>query len=113
MQSTILLYECPPLRARMTSQQCDANRTRAASPCARRRLHKSRDEDARPERKECAQCQGVLWWAKHTGRGPKTLCSTAVQRGIAEKEALRKRLAGVPLLLSRRAEFPEEIARAI
>ena len=112
MESVIELYECPPLRARMTAAQCACNRARAEGPHMRRRLHKALAESSRPARSECAKCPGVLWWAKHTGQGPKTLYAEEVARGIAVKEEQRRRLAGVPLhpVASRRAEYADEIA---
>jgi len=112
MESVIELYECPPLRARMTAAQCDCNRARAGGPQTRRRLHKALAESARPARSECAKCPGVLWWAQHTGHAPKKLHAEEVARGIAVKEEQRRRLAGVPLLqvAPRRSEYADEIA---
>ena len=111
MDSTIELYECPPLRARMTSQQCACNRARAAAPLARRRLHKALDDVSRPGRRECAKCPGVLWWAQQTGHGPTTLHTDEIARGIALKEEQRRRLACVPLQIApRRSEYSDEIA---
>lgn len=111
MEPTFELYDCPPLRARMTSEHCSANRARALAPCARRRLHKALDDDARPGRKECANCPGVLFFAKQTGRGPHMRHPEEIARGLAFKEEQRRRLAGVPLeLASRRGEYADELA---
>jgi hypothetical protein len=112
MDSVIELYECPPLRARMTAAQCHCNRARAEGPRTRRRLHKALSETSTPGRSECVHCPGVLWWARHTGNGPKTLYAEEIARGIALKEEQRRRLAGVPLLQlsSRRVDCSDEIA---
>jgi hypothetical protein len=111
MESTFELYECPPFRARMTLQHCAANRARAAAPRTRRRLHKALDDDARPGRKECVDCPGVLYWAKQSGRGPQTRNPSEIARGLAAKEEQRRRLAGVPLDVgSRRSEYADELA---
>jgi hypothetical protein len=111
MESTIELYDCPPLRARMTAKQCECNRVRAAAPRTRRRLHKALDDLSQPGRRECAKCPGILWWAEHLGKGPKTLYTEEIARGIALKEEQRRRLACVPLQISpRRSEYADEIA---
>ena len=65
MESLITLYECPPLRARLSAHQCALNRARAAAPPAPRRWHRSiADAVAAAPPRECENCRGVLWFAE-------------------------------------------------
>src|SRR4030095_3626148 len=83
MSASITLWECPPLRARITRQQCGHNRARAASGCSvRSALMKLDDLPLGPS--ECLRCPGVDWWAEH-GRPPREVLSVELIREHREK----------------------------
>ena len=97
MEPVITLYECPPLRASITKDQCALNRQRAQIAAAPRRLHKAREEVQRgPTHRECSSCPGVMWYVEQDGRAPRTLHSADIIAAHIQGEELRRRTCAVP-----------------
>jgi len=92
MQEKFTLWECPPLRARMTRRQCAVNQLRARTPASRGFV----DGNSMPGRQECFACKGIEWWAKSTGHVPLTVAARDVLLQLHQKEELRRRLRGEP-----------------
>jgi hypothetical protein len=90
MKTSITLWECPPLRARITRAQCEHNRARAASSDWRGTLSKLDDVPHGPA--ECLRCPGIDWWART--RPPREVQPGEILREHLEKEALRCKLSG-------------------
>jgi hypothetical protein len=80
---SITLWSCPPLRARISTRQCERNRDRARD-----------SEEAIAAVIPCSTCLGVQWWADRTGQGPREVATANVLREHQENEATRLRLAG-------------------
>ncbi len=95
MKTTITLWECPPLRARLSRTQCERNRARAAAGGAGWRSALSKLDDVPLGPSECLRCPGVDWWAER-GRPPREVLPSEILREHRQKEALRCRLAGRP-----------------
>jgi hypothetical protein len=96
MDTSFTLWECPPLKARITSRQCAANRARCeegprSSQGTPRDILETSWHAGRPE---CVACQGVVWWAKQNGREPQVLFTSQVVEELGQREALRRKLAG-------------------
>jgi hypothetical protein len=96
MDSSFTLWECPPLKARITGRQCAANRARCqegprSSQGTSRDMLETSWHAGRPE---CTACQGVSWWAERTGRAPQVLFTSQVVQELEAKEALRRRMSG-------------------
>lgn len=98
MEPTFTLYECPPLRARITSRQCAANRARAngEKDTRARSPRGSLTLDWPPGRQECAGCAGVEAWANRVGCGPTTVSATELIDQLRRNEAQRRLLSGPP-----------------
>jgi hypothetical protein len=97
MEPVITLYDCPPLRARITACQCALNRSRAAQPSAPRRLHKARDDVKRsPGHRECANCPGVQWYAQQRGAAPRKLRASDIIAAHLKGDEIRRRTSAVP-----------------
>jgi hypothetical protein len=94
MEPVIELYECHPLRARITAGQCALNRECAARANSPRRLHKARGDTF--GRRECADCPGVLAFARKTGSEPIRLSAAKLRGAHEEADALRRRTCMVP-----------------
>jgi hypothetical protein len=97
MDTSFTLWECPPLKARITGRQCAANRARCeegprSSQGASRDILETSWHAGRPE---CTACQGVAWWAERLGRAPQVLFTSQVVEELEQREALRRRMAGV------------------
>jgi hypothetical protein len=94
MEPSFTLWECPPLRARLTRRQCAFNRARAEQPIpgSARRFDASA---LTVGRQECLTCQGVTWWAERTGRGPTEVLAIEVREELERKDAQRRRMGGV------------------
>jgi hypothetical protein len=90
MQEIFTLWECPPLRARMTRRQCGLNQMRARSPSPRGFA----DGGVPPGRVECIACRGIEWWSEQTGRAPLEVAASDLLVELRRKEALRRRLRG-------------------
>jgi hypothetical protein len=86
MEASITLWKCPPLRARISQRQCALNRSRAET---------SEDPLAQGPA-QCIGCRGLEWWAEQTGELPWQLEAREVARQHALKDALRRRLGGLP-----------------
>lgn len=93
-EAVIELYECPPLRARITTHQCALNRECSARANSQRRLHKARGDTF--GRRECADCPGVLAFAQKSGTTPMTLSERALRGAHDAAEALRRRTCMIP-----------------
>jgi hypothetical protein len=96
MDTSFTLWDCPPLKARITGRQCAANRARCeegprSSQGASRDILETSWHAGRPE---CTACQGVAWWAKQTGREPQVLFTSQVVESLEKKDALRRRMSG-------------------
>ena len=88
-------WECPPLRARLSVQQCLMNR---------RLVHGSKEtrspgpghfeEPARVEirLRECLNCKGVVWWSEQTGRGPQRITTAKLIADHSRSEERRRRM---------------------
>jgi hypothetical protein len=88
------LWECPPLRAWVSHARCAANRRWASGAEGTRKGAGLDDEHSYALRlRECVTCRGVAWWAKETGRGPRSLSSAALVAEHARNEAQRRRLS--------------------
>ena len=97
MEPVITLYDCPPLRARITACQCELNRARASVAAAPRRLHKARDDVKRaPGHRECANCPGVHWYAQQNGNTPRKLRTSDIIAAHVKSDELRRRTSAVP-----------------
>jgi hypothetical protein len=70
------LWECPPLRAWLSREQCTANRrwARGAS-IAKPHAAFGEHDDSVLRLRECTTCRGVKWWAKRTGSRTRSLSS--------------------------------------
>lgn len=90
MQEKFTLWECPPLRARMTRRQCAVNQLRARTPSVRGFAN----GNLLPGRQECFACQGIEWWAERTGHAPLEVAARDVLVELRRKEELRRRLRG-------------------
>ena len=69
----IEIWECPPLKAKLTRRHCALNRTRAASGRLDPSLAAWERELAATALallKPCKSCPGVEWWAERLARGP-------------------------------------------
>jgi hypothetical protein len=101
MDPVITLYQCPPLRARITTRQCATNRARARSASREpRRLEKSSALPAGP--RECLKCRGVLWFREQSGLAPQALITAEL---MAARAAGEKRARQAPAA-AERAEYP-------
>jgi hypothetical protein len=89
--TTLVIWECPPLSARISLRQCERNRRVAQEePNPAAMLD---DVDwPRPSAllRPCLTCQGLTWWAERTGRGPQQL---QVQVTEPKRPAERERSA--------------------
>ena len=94
MEPVIELYECHPLRARITAGQCALNRECAARANSPRRLHKARGDTF--GRRECADCPGVLAFAQKAGSKPIRLSAEKLRGAHEEADAVRRRTCMVP-----------------
>lgn len=92
METDFELWECPPLRARITHRQCAVNQARARSDGSRGSRFAN---DLPPGRHECLSCPGLHWWATRTGQVPLKLRAAEVLADMRRKEALRRVLRGV------------------
>jgi hypothetical protein len=97
MDPSFTLWDCPPLKARITGRQCAANRARCeegprSSVGASRDVLETSWHAGRPE---CTACQGVAWWAERLGKQPQVLFTSKVLSDLEQKEALRRRMSGV------------------
>ena len=90
MEACITLWNCPPLRARISQRQCALNRARAGAGDSR--LPALHDPGQGPI--QCVGCRGVEWWAEQTGEAPRQVATPDLVRQHAEKEAQRRRLGG-------------------
>ena len=90
MDEAFTLWECPPLRARMTRRQCTVNQARAQDT----RPRDFTGGSLLPGRQECLACQGIEWWADRTGNAPLTVLARDLVRELRSKEELRRRLRG-------------------
>ncbi|RIL01793.1 MAG: hypothetical protein DCC71_17240 [Proteobacteria bacterium] len=72
-------WECPPLRAWISRQQCDSNRQRVT-------VAGEGDELKRIWLRECVKCNGVQWWSQQTGRSPRKLEAAVLAASSAEAE---------------------------
>ena len=93
-EAVIELYECPPLRARITAHQCALNQMCSARANSQRRLHKARGDTF--GRRECADCPGVLAFAQKSGSPPVALSPNALRGAHEAAEAVRRRTCMVP-----------------
>ena len=98
METTFTLYECPPLRARLTKRQCAANRARANGEReGRMRSPKgSLTLDWPPGRPECVGCAGVEAFTHREGCAPVTVRSSDLVEHLRRNEAQRRLLSGPP-----------------
>jgi len=98
MKREIEQWECPPLRAKLSKQQCAANRKLVADAQAAEDPHAFVDGAERPltlfSLRECVGCRGVAWWARQTGRGPVSISVTELRERHQKAAAQRRRLAG-------------------
>jgi hypothetical protein len=88
------LWECPPLNAWLSRQQCAANRRWArGAPNAKPRAAFGERDDSTLRLRECSTCRGVKWWAKRTGACTRSLASSQL---IANhlRDDRRRRLLG-------------------
>lgn len=90
MDTDFELWECPPLRARITHRQCAFNQARARADGGSRFTN-----DLPPGRHECLSCPGLRWWASRPGQAPLRLRAAEVLDEMRRKEALRRVLRGV------------------
>jgi hypothetical protein len=119
MDTSFTLWECPPLKARITSRQCAANRARCeegprSSQGTPRDVLETSWHAGRPE---CVACQGVAWWAKQNGREPQVLFTSQVVEELEQREAQRRKLSGVqntpaPGAMERRRRRSASLRRA-
>jgi len=98
MKREIEQWECPPLRAKLSKRQCEANRKLVAEARAAQDRHDFVDAVERPftlvSLHECLGCRGVVWWARKTGRGPVSISVSALREQHQKAAAQRRRLAG-------------------
>jgi len=92
METDFELWDCPPLRARITQRQCAFNQARARGAAGRGSRFTN---DLPPGRHECVECPGLRWWATLSGQAPLRLRAAEVLAEMRRKEALRRILRGV------------------
>jgi hypothetical protein len=95
MGQSLMLWECPPLCARITQRQCAVNRARARVPIGEAfRAREPGSPALAIGRIECLSCRGVKWWAERTGRRPFEVNVRRIRRELLEREERRRRMAG-------------------
>jgi hypothetical protein len=89
-------WECPPLRARLSSEQCNRNRRLVRESRGARGSRPGLDvEEATMVEirlRECLNCRGVVWWSEQTGRGPRTISTEKIAADHSRSEERRRRL---------------------
>ena len=95
MNTTIEQWRCPPLNARLSKQQCSANRRLAAEAASPYDFANAGERlPLRIGLRECLNCRGVQWWARKTGEGPVRISVESLRNQHHVAEERRKRLAG-------------------
>lgn len=110
-------WECPPLRARLSLQQCLLNRRLVRENRERRnpRPGLESEEPAMVEirLRECLNCKGVVWWSEQTGRRPRRISTAKLISDHSRSEERRRRMVaglGSIRLSDRLAEAETELA---
>jgi hypothetical protein len=94
MDTGFTLWECPPLKARITRHQCAINQARARNDALPKRRGGFAEASLPPGRHECLTCPGVGWWASRTGSAPVTVLARDILVGLIRKEEQRRLLRG-------------------
>jgi hypothetical protein len=103
MKASITLWKCPPLRARISQHQCALNRARAEAS----------GDPLTQGPAQCVGCRGLEWWAEQTGEQPRSVEVRELAREHALKDALRRRLGGLPPAPPPRAAHARGRARTL
>lgn len=106
-------WECPPLRARLSLQQCRLNQrlVRQSREMRSPRPGLDAEEPGMVEirLRECLSCKGVVWWSEQTGRRPRRISTSKLILDHSRSEERRRRMAAglgsIPL--ARRLTEPE------
>jgi hypothetical protein len=89
-------WECPPLRARLSLEQCLRNRrlVRESKEARSPRPGLDFEEPAMVELRlrECLNCKGVVWWSEQTGRSPRRISAAQVMEDHSRNEQRRRRM---------------------
>jgi hypothetical protein len=89
-------WECPPLRARISLEQCALNRRLVRGSREKRSPGPGLDfeEPAMVEirLRECLNCKGVAWWSEQTGRGPRRVSTAKLIADHSRSEERRRRI---------------------